>query len=303
MTGGSDVGVSRTIAIASGKGGTGKTLVATNLAALLADAGRMVTLVDCDVEAPNDRLFLAGESVDLAPVLMPVASVDEAACTSCGACRNVCRYGAIRMLDGRVLVFPELCHGCGACALVCSSGAMGEEMRRVGEVETTSSRDGLCVVTGRLDIGEVKSPTVVRSARAAGEEARPDIVLLDAPPGVACVAVAAVRGSSLLLLVTEPTAFGMHDLDLAVRLGSALGIPMAVAVNRVGTGEADIEAYCAEHGLPVVACIPFDREVAAVYAEGRLLVDAHPMGARWFGELWENVERLLEAPERALEVS
>ena len=149
-------------------------------------------------------------------------------------------------------------------------------------------------MTGRLDVGEVKSPDVVRQARRAGEGDSAEMVLLDAPPGVACTAVAAIRGADLLLLVTEPTAFGLHDLDLAVRLGEALGMPMAVVLNREGTGTADIDGYCAARGLPIVARIPFDPAVAEACAEGRLLLEAHPDGARWFSELWERVETLLD---------
>lgn len=292
MTGGRGGGGRRIVAIASGKGGTGKTLVATNLATYLARRGQRVTLVDCDVEAPNDHLFLTSSGATRS-VEVPVALVDESACTACGICRDVCRFGAIRILAGRVLVFPELCHGCGACVLVCPTGAMGEARRRVGEIEDDTTAEGLRLVTGRLDVGEVKSPDVVRQARRAGESGSGEVVLLDAPPGVACTAVAAVRGADLLLLVTEPTAFGLHDLDLAVRLGEALGLPMAVVLNREGTGGADIDGYCATRGVPIVARIPFDPAVAELYAEGRLLLDVHPDGARWFGELWERVEALL----------
>ncbi len=245
------------MAIASGKGGTGKTLVATNLAVLLSRAGRAVTLVDCDVEAPNGRLFLppASESA-VRPVEVPLAVVDESACAACGACRDACRYGAIRMLAGRVLVFAELCHGCGACELACPIGAMGEERRRVGEVEAAVSAEAVRMV-------------------------------------------AAVRDADLMLLVTEPTAFGLHDLDLSYRLGRQLGLPMAVVVNRADAGAADIDGYCAERGLPVVARIPFDAGIAAAYADGRLVLDAHEEGPRLFADLWERVESLLDLPEAA----
>ncbi|MDO9556367.1 MAG: ATP-binding protein [Coriobacteriia bacterium] len=274
----SDVGSTFIVAVASGKGGTGKTLVATNLAVALARDGRDVVLVDCDVEAPNDHLFFEMDAQHRA-VMVPLAEVDEEACTACGACRDACAYGAIRILGGHTLVFPELCHGCGACVIACPIGAMGETRRRVGEVSWgpvrgLAAQDRLTLVSGTLDIGDVKAPDVIRAARslAAGHAC----VVLDAPPGVSCAAVAAVKGAGLLLLVTEPTPFGLHDLELAARLGHELEVPMAVVLNRAGTGSVDIEAWCTREGIPLVARIPFMREVAEKYADACLVADEVP---------------------------
>lgn len=285
-----------TVAVASGKGGTGKTLVAVSLAVALARAGRDVVLADCDAEAPNDHLFFEADATVRA-VTVPLARVDEAACTACGACRDVCAYGAIRILGGNVIVFAELCHGCGACVTACTVGAMSEVPRRVGEVaagtvcgidgiagETTGddARQGrLALVTGTLDIGDVKAPDVIRAARSltAGHE----VAVLDAPPGVSCSAVAATRGADLMVLVTEPTPFGLHDLQLAVLLGKELGMPMAVVINRAGTGTADVEAFCEDEGIPVVARIPFMREVAESYARSALVADEVPEVAEAVG--------------------
>ncbi len=267
-----------TVAVASGKGGTGKTLVATNLAVALARGGRDVVLIDCDVEAPNDHLFFVAD-VRKRAVMVPLAEVNVATCTACGACRDACAYGAIRILGGNVIVFPELCHGCGACVIACPIDAMGESSRRVGEVSwgtVTGIGDGgrLSLAGGALDVGDVKAPDVIRAARSV--DSSHEIAVLDAPPGVSCAAVAAVTGADLLLLVTEPTPFGEHDLDLAVRLGRELGVPMAVVLNRAGTGSVDIEARCEREGVPVVASIPFMREVAESYADARLAADEVP---------------------------
>ncbi|GAB4285079.1 MAG: ATP-binding protein [Coriobacteriia bacterium] len=262
----------RTVAVASGKGGTGKTLVATGLAAELARRGLAVTLADCDVEAPNDHLFFSAE-LRAATVDVPLAETDAAACTLCGACRDACAYGAVRLLGGVAVVFPELCHGCGACVTACPTGAMGERPRRVGEVGRGVIAVGpgrIHLVAGTLDIGEVKAPDVIRATRRHADAVGGDIVVIDAPPGTSCSAVAATRGADLLVLVTEPTAFGVHDLALAAELGRALGIPLVVVENRAGSGPVDVSAWCLAEKVPLVASIPFDRAVAEAYAQGRL---------------------------------
>ncbi|MHB0980654.1 MAG: nucleotide-binding protein [Thermoleophilia bacterium] len=270
------------LAIASGKGGTGKTFVATNMSALASARGVRVVLVDCDVEAPNDHLFLPLAEESATPVEVLVADVDGSLCTACGSCRDACAYGAVRVLGGSAVVFEELCHGCGLCMDVCRDGAITEVTRRVGEVLVGPVREhgGLVLVTGRLDIGRVKTPSVIHSARAAARAAArgsaADLVVVDAPPGVACSAVAAVRGTDALLLVAEPTPFGLHDLDLSLQLGRELRLPMGVVVNR-DTGDAyEVEEVCRAWNAPIVGRIPFDRRVAEIYARGDLVIDALP---------------------------
>ena len=264
-----------TIAVASGKGGTGKTLIATNLAVAAAGDDVDCVLADCDVEAPNDHLFIATAEDRVDEVEAIVARVQEEYCTGCGKAKDSCNFGALRLMGNKAMIFEELCHGCGKCGWICPVGAIREETVRGGETVTgrSAGHDGLTLVTGRLDVGGVKSPTVIRAARARAQRLDPNLLVLDAPPGVACSAVAATRGADAILLVTEPTPFGIHDLELSLELARELGIPAAILVNRVGTGDADVESVAAAWDAPVIAGIPFDRRVAEAYAGGKLLLE------------------------------
>lgn len=282
-----------TIAVASGKGGTGKTLVATNLAVLVARTGLRVTLADCDVEAPNDHLFFDVD-LDLSVVDVPIPEPLAGACPEgCTACRDACRFGAIRIFGGGPVVFPDLCHNCGVCVDACRSRVLHERRFPVGRTGAGVVRDGARLVMGQLDVGQSKAPTVIRATRERVGAEGVDVVILDAPPGAACSAVATLHGVDLLLLVTEPTSFGLHDLTLMVELARELRLPMAVVLNRVGTGAVDVAGYCRLEGIPLVASLPFDRDVAACYAEGGLLVDVHPAADRWFSDLWGSLREQL----------
>lgn len=283
------------LAVASGKGGTGKTLVATNVAMTTAAKNLShVVLADCDVEAPNDHLFLEVSDPVTVPVEVPVAEADSARCDGCGECRNACAYGAIRVLGESAVVFEELCHGCGVCTDVCVRRAIAEVPRRVGEVAVgpVSGRPDLSLVTGSLDIAQVKAPSVIRAVRENAARIASDgagnpteLVVFDAPPGVACSAVSTVNGTDALLLVTEPTPFGIHDLELSLRLARSLALPTGIVINRDRQGSVDIERLSAEFSAPVVARIPFDRRIAEVYARGDLLAEEFPEIAAALGDL------------------
>ncbi len=261
------------IAVASGKGGTGKTIVATNLAITAAESGQAVTCLDCDVEAPNAHLFLhpAISRRDAVTVSRPV--VDESRCTHCGRCGEFCQFHAIVCLGKAVLTFPELCHGCGGCRLVCPEKAIGEIPQEIGEVEEGQA-GRVHFVQGRLRVGQPSAPPVIQAVKAR----MPDtgLAILDAPPGTACPMVEAVRDADLVLLVTEPTPFGLHDLTLAVEAIRDMGLRHAVVLNRTGRGGNAVRRYCREQGISIALEIPEDRRVAEAYSRGELAMRSLP---------------------------
>ena len=281
------------VAIASGKGGTGKTTLAVNLALSL---HRPVQLLDCDVEAPNVHLFLHPEVVGSEPAGILVPKVDGERCTLCGDCGELCQYNAIAMLSTGLLVFEELCHGCGGCARVCPEDAIREELRPIGVVEHGRAGD-VEVVTGRLNVGEALAPPLIRAVRARASRDR--LVLIDAPPGTSCSMIAAVHGSDLVVLVTEPTPFGLNDLALAVEAVRTLNLPFGVVINRAGSGDRRVHDYCTAEGLDLLAELPDDRRVAESYARGHVLVEDLHHTRPMFEALARRIEDRLAQDRRA----
>jgi len=272
------------IAVASGKGGTGKTTVAVNLASV---RGVGVALLDCDVEEPNAHLFLKGELCGKPEtVSISVPEVDESLCDGCGECSRFCAYKALAVLAQRVLVFSEMCHGCGGCMRVCPKGAIREVPQRIGVVETVNS-GRLTLIQGRLDVGVAMAPPLIRAVKA--RIPKDGDAILDAPPGTSCPVVATLRETDYVVLVTEPTPFGLNDLKLAVAVVRELKVPFGVVVNRAGSGDGRVQEYCRDEWIPVLAEIPDDRRIAEAYSRGELAVEALPEYRQFFEELWTAV--------------
>jgi len=272
------------VGIASGKGGTGKTTAAVSLA-LSVDGP--VRLLDCDVEEPNARLFLLPEIQRSAPVGAPVPVVDAGRCTGCGDCADFCAYNALACVNGRVLVFTKLCHGCGGCATLCPEGAVTETEREIGSI-IEGRAGGVAFVEGRLNVGEAMAPPLIRAVKAhAADEG---LTLIDAPPGTACPMIAAVKNTDFVVLVTDSTPFGLHDLTLAVETVRELRIPFGVVINRCDLGDGRTRQYCDEQGIPVLLELADDRRIAEAYSRGIPVVEALPELRSAFRQLAQRIE-------------
>lgn len=279
------------VAIASGKGGTGKTTVSVNLAA---SVGSEIQLLDCDVEEPNCHLFIKGTVQSEHGIGIPVPQVDESLCDGCGECGRFCRYSAIVAIGTKPLVFPEMCHGCGGCAKVCPKKAIADVDHRIGSIRILGS-GYITLLEGRIDVGVAMAPPMIREVK---QKMRKDIdTILDAPPGTSCPVIAAVRGSDFVVLVTEPTPFGLHDLQIAVDTVRQLTIPFGVVVNRMGIGDDRIQQFCREQRIPILVEIPDDRRIAEEYSKGNLIVEALPEYLGRFKSLWKQVMQSVHLAE------
>lgn len=284
------------ISVASGKGGTGKTLVATSLALSLKDR-EQVQLLDCDVEEPNDHIFLKPVITKSEAVRIPVPEIDEKKCNYCGKCVEVCAYHAIAVFPGHVLVFPQLCHGCGACSYLCPEKAISEVGRKIGVVECGHS-DGVGFAHGKLNVGEAMPTPVIRRVK---ERANHDgIVIIDISPGTSCPVVESIKDSDFCLLVTEPTPFGLNDLILAVETVKELKVPCGVVINRAGVGDGKVEEYCLNENIPVLLTIPLDTEIARLYSRGITLVEGMRQWKESFIGLFDRIRELVDERSRSL---
>jgi len=283
------------ISVASGKGGTGKTLVATSLALSLKDIDK-VQLLDCDVEEPNDHVFLKPEITSSKAVSILVPRVDKAKCTYCGKCAEVCAYNAIAVLGDHVLTFPQLCHGCGACSYLCPEKAISEVANEIGVLETGYA-DGVDFAHGKLSIGEAMAPPIIRKVK---EYASNDgATFIDVPPGTSCPVVEAIKGSDFCLLVTEPTPFGLNDLVLAVETVRELDIPCGVVLNRAGVGDKKVEEYCQKENIPILLTIPLDTEIARLYSKGITLIEGMPQWRERFLGLFDKIREMVNEGNRS----
>lgn len=258
------------IAIASGKGGTGKTLFATNLFYSLQQHGREATLIDCDAEGPNDMLFFSGKLQITHDVTQKVPVIDEEKCTYCGACHEYCNYHAIFILPtARIIkVLDDLCHGCGACSVACQYEAISEKETSLGLVNQFAISASSTIIESRMHTGVYSPVAVIKAAIRAGSHQQQ--VIMDAPPGTSCPFIHTAVDADYVILVTEPTPFGLSDLRQSVAVLKSMNKPCGVVVNRADMGDRQVYSYLEDEGLPLLMEIPFSREIAATYSRGKL---------------------------------
>jgi MinD superfamily P-loop ATPase len=276
------------ISIASGKGGTGKTTIATNLALCLSNKAQ---LLDCDVEEPNAHLFLNPVVQQKEPVFAPVPQIDLEKCTFCKKCMNICRFGALAVLKKDVMTFENLCHSCGGCFEVCPENAIIEKERTLGFIEH-GSVTGMPFIDGRRDVGQVMVPPIIKKVRSYTDTNL--ITIIDAPPGTSCPVIAAMNKADIIILVTEPTPFGLHDLKLAVETVRMLDIPCGIVINRAGIGNDDVKKYAKKENIPILMEIPFDKKIAQIYSNGRMIVDELPEYREAFLGLFQKIMQQVE---------
>jgi MinD superfamily P-loop ATPase len=287
------------IAIASGKGGTGKTTLSVALAKVAAEhlkntaGGGEVSYIDCDVEEPNGHLFLNPDFSKTEEISLRVPKVDSDKCNGCGECAAICRFNAILCLRGKAVAFNNLCHGCGGCTLVCPTGAITEISDKVGVLNIGDVRlsDSLKFkyVQGVLDIGRPMAPPVIRAAKK--HKANDGFTVIDSPPGTACPMVSATEGSDYVILVTEPTPFGLHDLKLAVETMRKMSLPFGVIINRLTEDDNMVSRYCAKSNIEVLHTIAESREIAVGSSKGEGLLKSCPLEAK---NLASVIDRIIE---------
>ncbi len=264
------------IAIASGKGGTGKTFLATNIFKVLADRGDQVTLVDCDAEAPDAVLFFNPDLSAVREITHRVPVINREACTFCGRCSEWCHYNAIFYVPSAkvIEVIENLCHGCGACSFACNTGAITEKPVSLGTVTLYTHSEHAAIIEARMKINEMSPVKVVKAAiMDAGEEG---IIILDSPPGTSCPFVQTVATADYVILVTEPTPFGLSDLRQSVETLRIMGKAFGVVINRSDVGNNGVKSYLEDENISLLLEIPYDREIAHLYSEGKIATDYEP---------------------------
>ncbi len=271
------------VSVASGKGGTGKTSVAVNLALSIGN----VQLLDCDVEEPNAHLLLHPRLYKSKSVTSLIPLVNEELCDHCGECAKFCQYNALFSGSKKVIVFPDLCHSCGGCAMVCPKNAISWENNRIGVLKFGSVGD-LSLVYGELKIGKPMAVPVIKAVKK--QMAKDRTVILDSPPGASCPFIETVRGSDFCILVTEPTPFGLHDLQIAVQVLRKMAVPFGVVVNRAGVGDKKVYDYCRTESIRVLMEIPYQRKIAELYSRGIPFSKELPEWTEQFQRLYDEIK-------------
>lgn len=286
------------IAVASGKGGTGKTTIATSLMQTAPKGNNL--FLDCDVEAPNAHIAIKPNFTSTSPVYKLIPQIDKDRCTYCGKCAQACRYNAISVFNQHslvqkpnILVFSNLCHSCGVCSEVCPEDAITEVENELGILNIGEIENFGTFANGELKIGSALATPIIHALKKKFLQNTWDNVILDSPPGTSCSVVETIKNTDFVILVTEPTPFGYHDLALTIELVNSMHIPAGIIVNRDGIGNIDMEAISKETGIPILMRIPMRKGIAQELAKGYLLLDAFPEFATEFDDLHLQIQSLI----------
>jgi MinD superfamily P-loop ATPase len=282
------------ISILSGKGGTGKTTIAVNMALSLDN----VQLLDADVEEPNDYIFISPEIInkDSEPVMRLIPEVDDEKCTACRKCVDFCEYNALAMMLDNVLVFEEVCHSCGGCKIVCPEDAITEKEKELGKIRHDEQKS-IDFWQGELNTGEEKAVPVIEKLKTKINHNKK--IIIDSPPGTTCPTIEAITDTDYTLVVTEPSPFGVHDLDMVVEMLKTVDQPFSVIINRA---EEDsnylIEDYCRENNINILMEVPFSRKIAELYSRGKVFVGEIEGWESKFKNLYKNIVEEVKSNER-----
>lgn len=269
------------IAIASGKGGTGKSTVSVNVARLLSEKAGKVALLDCDVEEPNCHLFLKPQFDVAEPVCINAPEFDYRKCQLCGRCVRTCEFNALALAGINILLFEELCHGCNACRISCPHGAISTKQREIGVMEAAIG-GSLSFIHGRARVGSAMSPALIRRVRQYADAQDFAIQIIDSPPGTSCPFINTVYGVDYVILVAEPTPFGLYDLKLATDVVRRMGIPFGIVINKSNEHDAIIDTWAKENAVSVLSRVPEDVRIAQAYSRGEIIVETLPETEAYF---------------------
>ncbi|WGI17479.1 ATP-binding protein [Methanonatronarchaeum sp. AMET-Sl] len=276
------------ISVASGKGGTGKTTIATNLTLTLNP--KKTQLLDCDVEEPDCHLFLNQGIETIETVYSKTPVINKQKCTKCAKCVQHCQFNAIAMSKKGIKIFPELCHSCGLCKIVCPENAVKEKKRPLGKIEKGTNQMGF--YHGKLKTGELLSPRIIEAVK---QKTKPNkTTIIDAPPGNACPTIAAIEGTDYCILVAEPTPFGLSDLKNSIKMLKQQKTPYGVVINKEGIGNNELESYCKQNNIPILMKIPNDRKIAKLYSEGIPFTDKKPEMKKQFKKLYKQIQDTIQ---------
>ena len=253
------------IAVLSGKGGTGKTFVSVNITAVAKSA----TYIDCDVEEPNGHLFFKPQNIVEKNVTVPIPVVANELCRGCRKCVDFCKFNALAF-SREVIVFEDICHSCGGCMNICPTGAIYEKKKEIGRIQMGNT-ENISVISGLLNIGELSGVPIIKKALKITDNA--DFIFIDCPPGSSCLVTESIKDVDYCILVTEPTVFGLHNMDMVRRLVTLKNKPFGIVVNKAIKENRIIEEYCIKHNLKILCQIPYDDQIGHINSEGRILVN------------------------------